>query len=157
MDDMKEALDKAASSADQAVRNMALRYREMQQEFTQYEAFFAIYKQGVGINGSATAARPPVKGRTPVAKVTTPAQPRADRTDSFSVAMQTILTEHGQPMKLNELHAAYQARTPDDPTSSNTFRQRLIKRRGMVVLIEKRGWWWADAPLVDNAEGEPNG
>ena len=152
MDDMKEALDKAAASMDPAVRNMALRYRELQQEFGQYEAFFAIYKQGTSTNGSAppiarAAAAP--RGRAPATRQATP---RADKVDVFGTAMRTILLENGHPMKLKDVYAVYQQTHPEDQTSIETFRQRLVKRRSMLELIPQQGYWWADAPLAEVAE-----
>ncbi len=151
MDDVKEALDKAAASSDQAVRSMAIRYRELQNEFNQYEAFFSIYKQGIRSNGTATSTRPPVtRERTPVMR--TPAVPRTDRVDTFSLALQTILTTAGHPMKLNEIYTTYQEQHPEDQTTIETFRQRLVKRRGIVTLIPRQGYWWGDAPLTETPE-----
>jgi hypothetical protein len=146
MDDMKEALDKAAISSDQAVRNMAIRYREMRNEFEQYEAFFNIYKLGVKPNGTATVVRAPavVRERTLAPRTSTP---RSDRVDTFSTAMQAILIATGHPMKLNEVYTTYQEQHPEDQTTIETFRQRLVKRRGVITLIPRQGYWWADAPL----------
>jgi|SRR5579859_471881 len=142
MDDMKDALDRAASSPDPAVRNMAIRYRETQQELANYEGFFAIYKQGVKTNGVAPVTRPAAATRSTTAKA--PSMSRSDRNDTFSTSMKNILTQNGQPMKLNEVHAAYQAQHPEDPTSKETFRQRLVKRRDIITLVPHQGYLWID-------------
>jgi hypothetical protein len=150
MDDMREALDKAAASSDPAVRNMAIRYREMEQEFGQYQAFFSVYKLGITVNGAAK--RGPVNApRAPVAR-TTPAPRRSNKEDTFASAMQALLIEHGQPMKLNDVYSAYTEKHPEDAIPIETFRQRLVKRRepsGPITLIPQRGYWWAGAELTE--------
>lgn len=156
MSDMKEALDKAAASSDQAVRSMALRYRELQKEFEQYDAFFVIYKQGVTLNNSAAVARPvAVKERALVPRAAPVA--RGSKVDTFSTAMQAILIAAGRPMKLNEVYTTYQEQHQEDQTTIETFRQRLVKRRGTITLIPRRGYWWADAPLPDASPDETPG
>lgn len=153
MDDMKEALDKAAASSDQAVRNMAIRYREMQNEFNQYESFFTIYKQGIKSNGVTTSVRPPTIVRernvTPKVSVTS----RSDKVDTFGLSVQAILLAAGHPLKLNDLYTTYQEQHPEDQTIDGTFRQRLVKRRDIIPLIKGQngGYWWHDTPLPGDA------
>jgi len=165
MEDMKDALDKAATSPDPAVRNMALRYREMQQEFDQYAAFFTIYKTGITVNGTATHVRP--AGRTAPAnasaareRVALPrTRPRTDKIDVFSTDLRDLLLEINRPLRLNEIYTTYRQRRPEDEVSIETFRQRLVKRKqqGMVSLIPQRGYWWAEAPLTESPVPEDGG
>ncbi len=161
MDAMKEALDKAASSPDLAVRSMAIDYQETLQKLDRYEAFFDIYKEGIKING--TVVRPAPRGRAPVtAKVAHAlALPRSSnsgssKTDGFSLALQAIMVETGHPMKLDELYSGYQQKHPEDPVTKETFRQRLVKRRDTVILIRGQGYWWNGAELPAEAVAAEN-
>jgi hypothetical protein len=147
MDEMREALDKAAASPDPAVRNMAIKYQEMQQEFGQYEAFFNIYKQGIRKNGAAPAAARSSATRERLHLPTPAARPRTGRVDNFSAAAQALLLAHGQPMKLKEIYTTYQQAYPEDQTTIETFRQRLVKKRELITLVPRRGYWWAAAEL----------
>lgn len=153
MDEMREALDKAAASPDPAVRNMAIRYQEIRSEFDQYEAFFNIYKQGITKNGTATAVRPAITRE----RVMVPRASRTHKVDSFSSALQTVITTYGQPMMLKELYSTYLEQHPEDQTTIETFRQRLVKRRkapdgsALISLVKGRGYWWAGAPLPEEA------
>lgn len=152
-DNMTEVLDKAASSADQAVRNMAIRYREMRMEFKQYEAFFTIYKKGVESNGAAARVVPRTapRGRPPAAKSRVPSLKMSDKVNGFGVSLQVLLAEVGRPMQLDELYLVYSEKHPEDPvTEKETFRQRLVKlrRAEVITLIKGQGYWWGDSDSV---------
>jgi hypothetical protein len=151
-DNMTEVLDKAASSADQAVRNMAIRYREMRMEFKQYEAFFTIYKKGVESNGTAARIVPRTapRGRPPAAKSARVPSKMSDKVNGFGVSLQALLAEVGRPMQLDELYLVYSEKHPEDPTEKETFRQRLVKlrQRETITLIKGQGYWWGDSDSV---------
>lgn len=156
MDDMRTVLDKAASSSDGAVRGMALRFREMQREQEQYTAFFELYRKA-----TSGVAAVPVKAAVVAREPSTPVvkrRPRERKEDTFAESIRMLVTGHGRPMKLNEMHAAYLQQHSDDQTTVETFRQRLVKRRThpdgvtpLIVLVPKQGYWWADATLPEGS------
>lgn len=151
VDDLKEALDKAANSADPAVRNMALEYQELRQKFTRCEVFFEIYKEGSRFTG--VPVRPVVRGRIPASRpVLVPSRPQTSKADGFSLAMQGILLDAGRPMKLDDLFTVYLQQHPDDQPPKETFRQRLVKRRDVISLVKGQGYWWAAAEVPNGAE-----
>lgn len=152
MDDMREVLDLAASSPDSRVRGMALRYREALDEMDKFVGFFALYKNAKNEVATPVKVSP---AKTPV-KTIIKRRPREPKEDTFAPAIRDIILAHGAPMKLSDMREIYLQQHPNDQTTPETFRQRLVKRRTMpdgitplIVLVPKRGYWWADQELTD--------
>lgn len=140
-EDIKNALDKAASSPDPAVRAMALAYKEIEGRLESLRAFFNFYAEGTTAKSSPIAGGP-----AQAARQKPPKAPRAGKSvkaEVFTEAILTILHNSSEPVKLPDLQTAYEATGLEPPMQPESFRQRMHKRQkeGAVVLIPRVGFW----------------
>lgn len=182
--DMQAVLDKAASSPDPVIRGAAIRYKTLQAEFTSLEGFFEFYQREAGVFSKTGAAGKAVgnAGKAGVVgnagkangveKVVSTAEATAKlRTSSssspgsrvlpplgsatqFSERIIAVLKANGSPMKLSHLYEAYKASYEDPSLRADTFRQRLVKRRDEIALIEGRRYWPTGYPVPAGGDAE---
>src|ERR1700761_3663729 len=144
--EMRAALDKAAASADPAVRAMALNYKEMELKLESLRAFFNFYANG-SVPGEISEVRAvqPHPGRPPRTAGTPGRKPGkgSNKPDAFTEAILGILQRSAAPIRLPELQSAYEALNLEPPMQKESFRQRMHKRQksNEVVLIPRVGFW----------------
>lgn len=144
-DSIKLALDRAASSPDLAVRQMALSYKEKENELDALKSFFSFYATGATANGKShgplTAVEPVRASKPKVAAAKSTGT--SVKADTFTAAILDILYKSPEPVKLIDLQMAYEATGLEPPMQKESFRQRMHKRQqeGKVVLIPRVGFW----------------
>lgn len=142
---LREALEKAAASPDPAVRMTALRYKKLEQEKQVLDGFFQFYTQACA---DSTVQAPPLRTKA-TSKSPLTVTSRAPM-DAFLRRVCDLLLSHGQPVRMKRLYGAFYERYPDeDKISEETFRQRLVKKRNIVQLVEHRGYWPADTAVPE--------
>lgn len=159
--EIKDALDKAASSSDPRVRGVAMRCKELQQEYDRLTDFVQIYAGASPATGAVPAAVGQLPAPSVEKKVTAPSAPRGrpagsgkssqkvDANDAFSKEICHLIESYQTPLKLGALHAVYLQAHPEDQPSEPTFRQRLIKRKVVIRLIRGVGYWPENTPLPE--------
>ncbi len=166
--DMDAVLSKAASSPDPSVRAMALNYREVEEWLKIMSDFFGIWARGglppfsiqtkaaaevpapgVVLRSAATTRKPRLNSaQAAESRHSRAGRPklRDDTPDTVTVNVGNILVAHGGPMKLTPLYEAYCRAHPEDNTSMDNFRQRLIHpRRRKFIALTKDGYWPIDS------------
>jgi hypothetical protein len=145
----KEALEKAAASPDPAVRMAATRYYKLQQELHALDGFFTFYSQAY----SESAVQAPARAK-PAVKTALTLTSRAGM-DAFIRHVCELLRLNGQPVRMKRLYDSFYESYPnEDKVSEETFRQRLVKKRHLVQLIEHRGYWPADTDVPEATDME---
>lgn len=149
MSDLSEILEGAASSPDPRVRGMALRLKNIDAEREALVMFFTLYASEKGL--AAPVAKLPVKVQPAPKERTNGAVNgrgrRPNGEDAFGGRIRTLLTGGGATMRLNDMFEAYSSSYPDDQTNLNNFRQRIMKRRDQLQLVNGREYWPADIEL----------
>src|ERR1700722_388291 len=115
--DTKEALEKAASSPDPAVRMAATRYYKLRKELSDLDGFFSFYVQAY----SEAKTAPVIKQARPIAQ--TRASSTRSGMDAFIHRVCDLLVKNGKPIKIGRLYETfYESYTDEDKLSLDTFR-----------------------------------
>ena len=128
-DPSKELMDAALSSPDAAVRNVALRLKEIEAEKAPLAEFLNMY---VKLSNSS------------IANSTEPQLNGGGNPDTILCAM---LQQLGKPMTLNDLHTEFSRRFPThSPDRKEALRQRLLRlRKGGRITLENGSYTLVDA------------
>ena len=132
---VRDPLELAAASPDPVVRQLALRYKELQAEMAPMKAFLDMYDSvKVGV------ATPQPQDGKPASSATG---------DAVVERVKVILVREG-PLDLDALYEQYIKATPEDADRSReAFRVTLAKRRGDISRVSEtdRRYWPAGVPL----------
>ena len=129
-------------SPDPAIRNIAIRRREIDEEAGRLDGFLQLY--------SDLPANSVTRGVHPQ-RDSVMSRPAPRFAGDFVAMVRAVLREAGRPLMLDELYTAFWARLPEQtPSIKESFRQKLKENRmEIIVLPNKRGYWLADTPLPE--------
>jgi len=152
--DMNTILEKAVASADPAVRGVAIRFRRLEHEMVGLNTFLATY--GEGLEEAATTLSTQKQKTAPVHAKPNGSTGARLTSDDFTMRVKTVLTGNGGPLGISALYEAFFTQYPDQTkVSSESFRQKLVKRRNLIDLLPGRaGYWPIDVPLPDGVSTE---
>ena len=132
--DMDKILEQAASSPDEAVRQLAIRRRGIEDEIQSMDTFLTMY---------AGLYRPePRKTSVPVVDGTVKSVVPKGGKGKLIDAVIELLTKNQHPMKLPELYEAVKAAYGDRcPATESSFRVRMYENRERVAMVRGEGYW----------------
>ena len=124
---VRDPLEIAAASPDPVIRTMALRYRALEQQKVQLDAFFSVYS---GVEAVEDAPAPP---QAPAHERARPPAPKArpsPRSATLGDNVHEILVAAGRPLEIGEIATAYRARFPQDAArTGESLRVAMAKQR----------------------------
>lgn len=161
-DRISEALAMAATSLDPAVRNMALRRMEMDQEIKNIDTFLNLY---IDLSKTSTPAAKPTAATKPTAAAKPQAKSKANGNASrhgpskfipredFLAAIRTIMLLQASPIRLSVMHNLFLTQYPDLTNSDSTlsFKRRLNNQD--VVVQGADGLWRLNNPNTQPPNG----
>jgi hypothetical protein len=147
MPDMKDILDKAASSSDARIRHFAIEYKLAQQKLEQYNAFFELYGENSAEQPSTAPSSPSMK----LVGVKTRGRRPASGNNTFVPVVVAILNAAGGPMQLPKMHELYLQQNPGHAIAFETFRQKVIGRKDSFYSIRGQGYWLKGHEVPENA------
>ena len=137
----KTPMERALLSSDPAIRNLALRRREIDSEAQKLDSFLKLYADlpANGIQGAVIFPNSVME------------RPRPRFAGDFIAMVRAVLREAGHPLSLANLYEAFWERVPEQTRSpKESFRQKLKENRAVIITLpNKGGYWIADTPLPE--------